>query len=252
MGRSSLAEFNTYANRESSIDILLEQAKSRIAELIPIRHARMSQNPFAFYRGGAAIIAKDLSKLPSPPIVVQLGEDMHVSNFGFFSTTEHRLVFGINDFDETLPGNFDWDLKRLTASAMIASQILGEDRVYSEQIVRNIVSAYRQNMQHYAQMPYIELKLAYIDADKIQAAAKKLATIHSQNYLEKLIHKAYKNNNYGLIGKLIEKSSDGNRLTDNPPLIQHMETSFQGGTLLNWLIRALLPTYPRYLLIDNI
>ncbi len=126
------------------------------------------------------------------------------------------------------------------------------EKIGSEQIVRNIVSAYRQNMQHYAQMPYIELKLAYIDADKIQAAAKKLATIHSQNYLEKLIHKAYKNNNYGLIGKLIEKSSDGNRLTDNPPLIQHMETSFQGGTLLNWLIRALLPTYPRYLLIDNI
>lgn len=78
----------------------------------------MAVDPFAFFRGGAAVMANDLAKVPSPSICVQLCGDMHVSNFGFFSTAEHQLVFGINDFDETLPGNFDWDLKRLTASAI--------------------------------------------------------------------------------------------------------------------------------------
>jgi len=130
VSRSSIAEFKIANNRLSPVDILLEQAKTRIPTYIPIRHARMAVDPFAFFRGGAAIMANDLANLPSPPIEVQLCGDMHVSNFGFFSTTEHQLVFGINDFDETLPGNFDWDLKRLAASSMIASQLLCQDQAY--------------------------------------------------------------------------------------------------------------------------
>ena len=127
--RSSIGLFHIEAQRQTPIDILLSQAQSRIPEYVPIRHARMAVDPFAFFRGGAAIMANDLSRTQSPPIKVQLCGDMHVSNFGFFSTTEHQLVFGINDFDETLPGNFDWDLKRLTASAMIAAQQLKHGRL---------------------------------------------------------------------------------------------------------------------------
>lgn len=130
VSRSSLGEFTVETKRYSPVEILLEQAKTRIEHYIPIRHARMAVNPFAFFRGGAAIMAQDLASTPTAPIRVQLCGDMHVSNFGFFSTTEHQLVFGINDFDETLPGNFDWDLKRLAASAMIASQLLGKDQAY--------------------------------------------------------------------------------------------------------------------------
>ena len=125
--RSSIGEFTVESKHQGPVEILLSQAKTRIPEYVPIRHARMAVDPFAFFRGGAACMAQDLAKLPSPYIEVQLCWDMHVSNFGFFSTTERQLVFGINDFDETLPGNFDWDLKRLAASAMVASQLLGQD-----------------------------------------------------------------------------------------------------------------------------
>jgi len=173
--RSSIGQFDIDSKRQSPIDILLTQAKTRIPEYVPIRHARMAVDPFAFFRGGAAIMAKDLSKMPSPSIAVQLCGDMHVSNFGFFSTTEHQLVFGINDFDETLPGNFDWDLKRLTASAMIASQQLGQDHAYGEMIVKTIVSAYRTSIHRYSTLSYIDLKRSYIDEKALVSAAAKNA-----------------------------------------------------------------------------
>lgn len=107
-------------NRINPIRILEEQAKTRIESLIPIRYERMLQSPFAFYRGGAAIMAQDLANQPTTNITVQLCGDMYVSNFGLFGTAEHRLVFGINDFDETLPGSWERDLKRLVDSAVIA------------------------------------------------------------------------------------------------------------------------------------
>ena len=226
--RSSLAEFNVTAKRQTPIEILHEQAKTRIQEYVPIRHARMAVDPFAFFRGGAAIMAHDLAKLPSPSITVQLCGDMHVSNFGFFSTTEHQLVFGINDFDETLPGNFDWDLKRLTASAMVASQQLGQDQAYGEMIVRNIMSAYRRNLHQYAELPFIDLKRSYIDENILTTAAKTRAAVISQKLLQKLISKARKNNSHGLIGKLTEITPEGYRLIDNPPLMEHPKFSPKG------------------------
>jgi uncharacterized protein (DUF2252 family) len=231
VNRSSIAEFKTTNQRQSPIDILLEQEKTRIPEYIPIRHARMAVDPFAFFRGGAAIMANDLNDLPSPSIQVQLCGDMHVSNFGFFSTTEHQLVFGINDFDETLPGNFDWDLKRLAASAMIASQLLGQDQAYGEMIVRNIVTAYRNNLHHYAAIPFVDLKRSYIDENALVSAAASHANLSSQKYLQRLINKARKNNSRGLIGKITELTSLGMRLIEQPPLIEHLTLSVHGENL---------------------
>ena len=231
ISRSSLTEFKIANNRHSPVDILLEQAKTRIPKYIPIRHARMAVDPFAFFRGGAAIMANDLANLPSPPIEVQLCGDMHVSNFGFFSTTEHQLVFGINDFDETLPGNFDWDLKRLAASAMIASQLLGQDQAYGEMIVRHISTSYRNNLYRYAAIPFIDLKRSYIDEKALVSAAVSYANPASQKYLERLLNKARQNNNQGLIGKLTEVTSAGMRLIEQPPLIEHLTLSVHGGKI---------------------
>lgn len=228
VSRSSLGEFTVQSKRSSPIEILLEQAKTHIEHYIPIRHARMAVNPFAFFRGGAAIMANDLASTPSAPITVQLCGDMHVSNFGFFSTTEHQLVFGINDFDETLPGNFDWDLKRLAASAMIASQALGKDQAYGEMIVRNISKTYRQYLQRYALMPYIDLKRAYIDDQSLAAAAASYGDAASQKYLARLLEKARKNNGLGVVGKLTEMTPTGIKLINNPPLIEHPEFSDHG------------------------
>jgi uncharacterized protein (DUF2252 family) len=228
VSRSALGEFELENKRQSPVELLLDQAKTRIQEYIPIRHARMAVDPFAFFRGSAAIMANDLAKTPSPSIEVQLCGDMHMSNFGFFSTTERQLVFGINDFDETLPGNFDWDLKRLAASAMIASLAMGQDQAYGETIVRNLSRTYRINLHRYARTPYLDLKRSYIDEIALVSAAKKYANQASQDYLKRLLEKARKNNNQGLIGKITEKTVEGVQLIDQPPFIEHIEISRKG------------------------
>jgi len=231
VSRSSIGQFTVESKRQDGVEILLSQAATRIPQYIPIRHARMAVDPFAFFRGSAALMAKDLSGMPSPPIEAQLCGDMHVSNFGFFSTTERQLVFGINDFDETLRGNFDWDLKRLTASAMIAAKQLGQDHVYGEAIVRTICKTYRNNIRHYASIPFIDLKRTYIDEKSLIKAAKTKANSVSQKYLRKLLDKASSNNSLGLIGKITEKTSTGTRLINNPPFMEHPELSIHGGNI---------------------
>ena len=249
--RSSLAEFTVKNNRQTPIDILLAQAKTRLPPFIPIRHARMAVNPFAFFRGGAAIMAKDLAGVPSPAITVQLCGDMHVSNFGFFSTTEHQLVFGINDFDETLPGNFDWDLKRLTASAMIVSQQLGQDQAYGETIVRNICTAYRNALLRYATIPYVDLKRTYIDEKALLTAVTNSTNTLSQKYLKNLFEKARKNTNHGVLDKLIEKTPHGPRFIEHPPLIVHADVSIRKGTKISELLDDVLQTYTKSLAPDR-
>ncbi len=247
--RSSLAEFKIQRRRQSPIDILRLQEKSRIQEYVPIRHARMAVNPFAFFRGGAAFMAHDLSKLATAPINVQLCGDMHVSNFGFFSTTERQLVFGINDFDETLPGNFDWDLKRLTASAMIAAEHLGQDREYGESIVRLMVTAYREHMLTYAHMPYIELARAYID-DKALLSKSNNVTALSKLFIEKQIIKARKNTNHGVIAKLTEATPTGRKIIDQPPLLEHIVLTRRGNKVTE-LLDDFFNTYVQSLLPDR-
>jgi uncharacterized protein (DUF2252 family) len=259
--RSSIGQFTEVSKRQGPIEILLDQAKTRIPEYIPIRHARMAADPFAFFRGGAATMAHDLASIPSPSIEVQLCGDMHVSNFGFFSTTEHQLVFGINDFDETFPGNFDWDLKRLTASAMIAAQLLGRDQSYGEDIVRNICKAYRINLHRYASMPYIDLKRTYIVDKSLTRIAAKKANAISQKYLKDLLDKARNNSGHGMLGKLTEFTADGIRLINNPPLIEHPQFSPHGRRItdlhdegLNSYMQSLSPDrrylFARYKWID--
>jgi uncharacterized protein (DUF2252 family) len=254
VNRASIGQFTEVSKRQDPIEILLAQAKTRIPHYIPIRHARMAADPFAFFRGGAAVMAHDLAKLPSPSIQVQLCGDMHVSNFGFFSTTEHQLVFGINDFDETLPGNFDWDLKRLTASAMIAANLLGQDQSYGEGIVRDICKLYRTYLHRYAAMPFIDLRHTYIDEKSLTRIAAKNANPISQKYLRDLLDKARKNNGHGMLGKLTEPSDEGTRLINNPPLIEHPQFSTHGRRItelndegLNSYIQSLSPDR-RYLL----
>lgn len=247
--RSSLADFAVQSNRSLPVDVLRQQAKSRVTELIPIRHARMATDPFAFFRGGAALMAHDLSTLPSPTINVQLCGDMHVSNFGFFSSSERRLVFGINDFDETLPGHFDWDLKRLTASAMIAAESLGQDRVYGAKIVRLITRTYRTRLAHYAHTPYIELARSFIDEDSLLAEGKRIDA-NALDFVKRHIAKARKNTNLGVIGKLTTDTPIGRRLIENPPLVSRYTHTVNGRPIADGL-NDCLQSYARSLLSDR-
>ena len=126
--RTAHAEYRRPKDRDDPVDLLIVQAKSRVEKLVPIRHARMLTSPFAFYRGGAAIMAQDLQLSPVTGIKVQACGDAHLANFGVFASAERHLVFGINDFDETIPGPWEWDLKRLVASIVVCCRFLGGDR----------------------------------------------------------------------------------------------------------------------------
>src|SRR5215831_18223402 len=164
--RASHARIEFSENRDV-IGMLEEQAATRVPELVPIRYGRMLVSPFAFYRGGAAIMAADLSCTPDTGLRAQLCGDAHLSNFGVFASPERKLVFDINDFDETAPGPWEWDVKRLAASLTIA----GRSNGYTEQARRSVVEAtvrsYREAMVRFAAMRNLELW--YVQFDTAQA-----------------------------------------------------------------------------------
>src|SRR5271155_1750593 len=175
--RASLAEFKAQKTRKDPVAILEAQAKTRLQELIPVRYARMLQSPFAFLRGTAAVMAQDLASSPVTGLQVQLCGDMHVSNFGVFASAERNLVFGINDFDETIPGPWEWDLKRLAASAVVGGKFLGSDHENCECFSRAIVSSYRKHIREYANMGYLATWYATIEeSDLFAIVSPKLRT----------------------------------------------------------------------------
>jgi uncharacterized protein (DUF2252 family) len=130
--------------RRDPIAILEAQGKTRLPELLSIRHARMLTSPFAFLRGAAAVMIRDIASAPVTGLTVQACGDMHVSNFGVFASAERNLIFAINDFDETLPGSWEWDVKRLVASAVVCGRFLGFDKTDCEAAARSVVRAYRE------------------------------------------------------------------------------------------------------------
>ena len=142
--RSVHAEWEPSSRRLDPVDLLEEQAQTRVPELVPIRYGRMLTSPFAFYRGAAYLMASDLGGIPRSGLKVQLCGDAHLSNFGGFAAPDRRMVFSLNDFDETLPGPFEWDLKRLVTSFAIAGRSLGFDDAHREQVVLTAARRYRQ------------------------------------------------------------------------------------------------------------
>src|SRR3954447_24292598 len=148
--RSCHADWEPRAERRDPVAILEDQATTRVPELVPVRYGRMLVSPFAFYRGAAAIMAADLAGTPDSGITVQLCGDAHLSNFGIYAAPDRRLVFGLNDFDETHRGPWEWDVKRLMASLEIAGRDRGLDRTQRRAIVLNAARAYRGAMRDFA------------------------------------------------------------------------------------------------------
>ena len=245
----SIAQQGIYTPPKHRIDpvtILENQAKTRIESLIPIRYERMLQSPFAFYRGGAAIMAQDLANQPSTNITVQLCGDMHVSNFGLFGTAEHRLVFGINDFDETLPGSWEWDLKRLVASAVIACESNGGDKVLSKKIVLRICAEYQKRMIQYAKMPYLDLAQEFIsDADIRQNFSKE-----HQQQIDVYLKQTKGQGNIQVLQKLTTLVGKDRKIINKPPLIEHFKKNAFGRPLSSLIDKALL-NYSSTLLADR-
>jgi uncharacterized protein (DUF2252 family) len=165
--RSSHGAFTPAADRPDPVALLEEQAASRVPELVPIRYGRMLLSPFAFYRGAALIMAADLAAGPSSGLEVQLCGDAHLSNFGLFGSPERRLVFDLNDFDETLPGPFEWDVKRLAASLEVAGRNNGYHDQERRRIVLAAVEAYRTAMTDFAGMGNLGVWYARLDVEEV-------------------------------------------------------------------------------------
>jgi uncharacterized protein (DUF2252 family) len=233
-------------NRVGPIEILEKQAEQRIQALIPIRYERMLQSPFDFYRGGAAIMAQDLANQPTTDITVQLCGDMHVSNFGLFGTAEHRLVFGINDFDETLPGSWEWDIKRLVASAVIACEALGGSQALCKKLVYRISSEYQKRMAQYARMPYLDLAQQFIGENDIRAHFN---SVH-QKKLDAYLRDTKGQTNIQVLEKLTTLVGKNRKIINRPPLIEHFDKTTYGVSLAG-LVKKAMQSYSSTLLADR-
>ena len=165
--RSSHAQWFPPAGRPDPVAILEEQAKTRVPDLVPIRYGRMAASPFAYFRGAAAPMAWDLAHTPTTEIRVQACGDAHLLNFGMYAAPDRRLVFDVNDFDETLPAPFDWDVKRLAASVAIAAQEHGFSDRDAHAAARVTVHAYRKKMAGYAAMRFLDVWYSRIDIDEV-------------------------------------------------------------------------------------
>src|SRR5437588_10403291 len=165
--RSSHATFDPPARRPDPISLLETQAETRVPELVPIRYGRMLVSPFTFYRGAAKIMASDLAPTPRSGLKVQCCGDAHLSNFGVFASPERRLVFDINDFDETLPGPWEWDVKRLATSMLIAARDNGYSGKDRDRIVLDTVAQYRGAMREFAAMPNLGVWYARIEIEPL-------------------------------------------------------------------------------------
>ena len=216
--RIKQGEYKPSAKRADPVSILEEQAKTRLQELVPIRYARMLTSPFAFLRGGAAIMAADLAAgTKTTGINVQACGDMHVANFGVFASAERNLVFGINDFDETLPGPWEWDLKRLVASIVASDGSLVPMKNLCREAVMAAVSSYRKRMKKYAAMGNLELWYSTIREKEIL----KQSLPSARKGAEKIMDKARTRTHMQVLEKLTDIVDKKNRLRENAPFIVH-------------------------------
>ena len=168
------AELYLPENRPDPVDLLVEQGETRVKELLPIRYGRMSATPFTFYRGAALVMAVDLGNGPDTGLHTQICGDAHLANFGVFASPERRMLFDINDFDETARGPFEWDVKRLAASLEIAGRSNGFGRKVRRRIVVDCVREYRETMRDFADMGNLDVWYARIDMDEAMARIRSL------------------------------------------------------------------------------
>ncbi|MCP3717854.1 DUF2252 domain-containing protein [Paraburkholderia sp. CNPSo 3281] len=191
----------------------------RVTELIPIRYGRMVASPFAFYRGAAPLMAHDLSKLPHSNVIVQLGGDAHLANFGLFASPERRILFGPNDFDETLPGPFDWDVRRLATSFVIAARERGFALRDQQGIVRRLCATFRQRLADFSRMDTLDVWYCQFKAATMLAIAD---SVEERNKELAVIEKARQQSSRSVLTHATEVVNGKLRIKDEPPLVYHV------------------------------
>ncbi|HWX44482.1 MAG TPA: DUF2252 domain-containing protein [Solirubrobacteraceae bacterium] len=221
--RSRHAEWEPWAERPDPIALLEEQATSRVPELVPIRYGRMVASPFAFFRGAAYVMASDLSRTARSGFTAQLCGDAHLSNFGGFASPERDLVFDVNDFDETLPGPWEWDVKRLAASIAVAGRELGFSPKQRGEAVRATVGEYREAMRRFAGMHNLEIWYARLDGAEILARFEAQASAQQVKVFRRTAAKARTKDNTRAFSRLAHTVDGTPRIISDPPLLMRIE-----------------------------
>ena len=218
--RSDFAGWAPAAHRPDPVAVLESQIPSRLQQLIPERHRRMLESAFAFYRGGAAIMAADLGALPNTGLEVQLCGDAHLANFGLFGSPERALVFDLNDFDETHPGPWEWDVVRLAVSAVL----LGRDRGWDDEVQHGLVVAtvasYRTAMRSFAQMSNIDIWYSMM---RVEQMASQVEDLRSRRRLERTVAKARANDTRRAVEKFTEVVGDRRFFRHQPPTMYRLD-----------------------------
>jgi uncharacterized protein (DUF2252 family) len=226
--RRSHASWSPGSQRPDPVAILTQQDATRVPQLVPIRHGRMLASPFTFYRGAAAIMAADLAACPSSGLEVQLCGDAHLSNFGVFLAPDRRLVFDINDFDETHPGPFEWDVKRLAASFAAAGRALGLKRSRRRAAIEGAAAGYRNEIRRLARMRDLDVWYSRVDMETLERVLDSISA-RQRKAFEKEAAKAEHKDSLRALAKLTRVDGDRLRIRSDPPLIVPVDELLRDG-----------------------
>jgi len=221
--RSSHAEFRPPPKRTDPVEIIEKQSATRVPELVPIRYGRMSEASFRFYRGAAAIMAADLAETPRSGIRVQCCGDAHMLNFRLLASPERRLMFDINDFDETLPGPWEWDVKRLSASLVIAGRANGFSAKERTSVVRAAVRSYRERMRSYAGLGNLDVWYTRFDADELQEQFAPVLSAGQRDRWERTRERARAHGTLQVFDKLTHVVDGRRQIAPDPPLLVRLQ-----------------------------
>ena len=235
--RSSHAAWTPAANRPDPLSLLEEQNRSRLAHLVPLRFQRMAVSPFTFLRGSAILMAHDLAATPITGIQVQICGDAHLNNFGIYATPERNQVFDVNDFDETLPGPWEWDIKRLGASIVLGGRTNGFPATTNRRAVLNCVQAYREHMWKYSEMRHIDVWYSRIDYE----SSLQFVRPTFRWYIDKQREKSRQRSSLQAFPKLAFEVDGQHRFKDDLPLIAHLDDE-ELAQQLQGLVEAYRPT----------
>ncbi len=226
------ASWTPAPDRGPALDILAAADADRIPDLVPIRYGRMVQSSFAFLRGSAAVMAADLASAPVAGLRVQLCGDAHLLNFGGFATPERNLVFDVNDFDETIPGPFEWDVARLTASIAVARCGLGADADIAERGARRAARSYCRAMAGYAEQSVLDVWYAQIDAAEVATTMRHLPP----TAMNKIARKARSHTSAKLLPRLADLTAEGGRIRHQPPLVVSVPEDTYGDAITELML----------------
>jgi uncharacterized protein (DUF2252 family) len=243
--RSSHGHWEPLADRRDPVAVLEAEAEARVPELVPIRYARMAKSPFAFFRGAAGIMAADLAGTPSSGFRVQLCGDAHLANFGGFASPERSLLFDLNDFDETLPGPWEWDLKRLAASIAIALRERGMGGRRQREAVARAVAEYRGAMRSFARMGALDIWYSYLSERELTALLRDGTKAREASRFERGVSKARAKDSTRAFTRLACRVNGSARIVGDPPLIVPVEDLVPGAEAddLHEAMRALVESY---------